>query len=354
MKTSRSLSLLWLMAIGVSFYGAPVRAELNPTLPPGEQFSPTPEASASASSLPLKPGDLVRITVAGFPELSNEQAVTPNGFIQLPMAGNISIVGLSPESASQRVATSLLPYVRRPQVSLILVNPSPLRVSVTGEVLSPGPRVLSLTDSGNNNRVRSGVRLSDILVAAGGITPEADLSNITIRRQIPGVLTSQRTQPNQVFNVNLWEVIQTGNLSADPIIYDQDEIVVPTATASSVDQQTLLSSTLAPTRVVVNVAGEVRRPGPVEIAPTADVNAAIAAAGGPTPNANTRAVVLARRGESGQLVQQEFRFGQETTTIQNGDLIYVKKSAGSDILDFLGAISSPLRLLLDAALFSDF
>lgn len=353
MKLNPYSSLIWLATIGFSLYGLPVKAQSALPFSPDEPVAPAIEFPISAGTLPLKQGDLVRITVVGFPELSSEQTITPNGVIQLPMAGNISIAGLVPETASQRIAQSLTPYVRRPQISLTLISPGPLRISVIGEVLSPGPRVLSLTDSGNN-RARNVVRLSDILVAAGGITPEADLSNITIRRQTPEATIPSNQRERRTITVNLWEVIQTGDLSADPIIYDRDEIVVPVATTSRVDQQTLLSSTLAPSRVVVNVAGEVRRPGPVEIAPTADVNAAIAAAGGPTPNANTRAIVLARRGDAGQLVQREFRFGEETATVRNGDLIYVKKSASSNILDLLGAVSSPLRLLLEIVSPNDF
>ncbi len=342
MKTSKCSNLLWLLLAGVSLYGVPVAAQ--PTLPLS-----TGELSTTVDSLPLKPGDLVRITVVGFPELSSDQTVTSNGVVQLPMAGNISVVGLSPEAATQQVATTLLPYVRRPQVSLTLVTPSPLRVSVTGEVLHPGPRSLPLTDEGNNNVVR----LSEILVAAGGVTPEANLNDITIYRQASGATNPLKPQDRQVINVDLWDVIQTGDLSADPIVYDGDEIVVPIATASRVDQQTLLSSTLAPTEIVVSVAGEVRSPGPVEIAPTSDVNAAIAAAGGPTPDANTGAIILARMGDDGQLVEEEFRFGEETPTVRNGDLIYVQKSTTSNVLDFLEAISSPLRLFLDAALINN-
>ncbi|MEL6490880.1 MAG: polysaccharide biosynthesis/export family protein [Cyanobacteria bacterium J06621_3] len=360
MNKQNCANLVWIACVGLAIQHTSANAQSAPALPvlPSEQPSVLPSARPSGqlparpealpvsarNNIPFKSGDLVRVTVVGFPDFSGEQPISQEGTIYLPMAGDVDIVGFSNAQAIRQIETSLLPFIRRPQVSLTLVRPSPLRISVTGAVLRPGPRSLELTEVGSNNAVK----LSEVLVAAGGIAPTADLRNITIQRAIPTAADPSGYRGNSTIVVDFWDAIQLGDLSADPIIYDGDEIVIPTASINNVDQQMLLSSTVAPTQVVVSVAGEVRRPGQLEIAPTADVNAAIAAAGGLTPDASTDGISLFRVGSDGQLSREDFEFGEATTNIMNGDLVFVEKSRTSNVLDLLDVVSSPIRLILDA------
>jgi polysaccharide biosynthesis/export protein len=332
MKFKRLISLTYLLYVGSFTYSTYSLAQLSiNNISENAQLFPTYS--------PLKTGDRVAIRILGFPDLSGEQNISADGSINLPLVGRIEVLGLSSESAAERIANALLPYVRRPQVSLTLVTPSSLRISVTGEVLNPGPRSILLSEENSNT-----VRLSDALIAAGGITPNANLRSVTIRRQPQGVLHGLESL---FAEVDLWEAIQTGNLSKDPIIFSNDEIVVPRVQGYNPDQATLLSSTIAPTTVSVSVAGEVYRPGQVQIPPSADITAAIAAAGGPTRNANTRSITLFRISPTGQLRQQSFSLGAASTTILNGDVIIVRRSMTSNILNFLGDIASPIRVLLE-------
>jgi hypothetical protein len=52
-------------------------------------------------------------------------------------------------------------------------------------------------------------------------------------------------------------------------------------------------------------------------------------------------------GEDGQLIREEFQFGNQSTPIRDGDIVYVKKSASSNTLDFFNAITTPIRVLLE-------
>ena len=111
--------------------------------------------------------------------MSGEQIIFSDGTIQLPMVGSISITGLSPGSASEAITTALTPYVRRPQISIVLLALSPLRVNVIGEVLQPGPRTLKPSKNQTNSfgiPTISPMTLSDAVSTAG------DLRNVTIRR----------------------------------------------------------------------------------------------------------------------------------------------------------------------------
>jgi polysaccharide export outer membrane protein len=319
------------------------------------------ELPADPDAMPLKAGDRIRITVAGFPDLSGDQVILADGTIQLPMAGKIAVKGLAPSQTVALLTESLKPYVRRPHVGLSLLAASPMRISVTGEVLRPGPQLLSPRETqaanggANAEQGMSPITLSDALILAGGIKPSADLKNITIRRPVTrSLIASSRikgiNQPlgdggKLEISVNLWQAIQGGDLASNPRIYDGDEIIIAETKVAGAEQQTLLTSTIAPTRIVVQVAGEVVRGGQIEIAPTAGVSEAVAAAGGPTDKAKLQEIELYRTAPDGKVERQVVAFGKPSGPLRNGDLILVKKTGGSKVLDFLGRLLPPLSPL---------
>ena len=297
--------------------------------------------------IPLKSGDRIRLTVVGFTDMTGEQIILSDGTIQLPLAGSIPIAGLTPGSASAAIISSLQPYVRRPQVSIVVLALSPLRVNVIGEVLQPGPRTLEPTKNQTSSfglPTISPITLSDAVNIAGGITPNADLRNVIIRRTTvqsprPGApLVAMRSD----VKVDLWQVLQSGELDADPRLNYGDEILIPTALISTPEQQALLKSTFAPTRIRIQVAGEVQRAGQVEVAANSGVSQAIAAAGGPTRDAKSRNIVLYRTSPEGRVESQKFDFGKDSIALRDGDLIVVGQTGSSRVLDFLGKLISPL------------
>ncbi|MEB3267957.1 MAG: polysaccharide biosynthesis/export family protein, partial [Leptolyngbya sp.] len=309
----------------------PVRAQ-TPTLPGAER-----------SYGVLRTGDLVEVTVLGFPDLSGQQPISADGTLQLPMVGSLAVAGLTPPEAVARLTTALRPYVRRPEVGLVVLESRPLRISVTGEVSQPGPYRVGREDLGGDPFPT----LSAVLGLAGGITPQADLRHIVIRRSpAPRVTEEQRLTE---IPVNFWATIQQGSLANDPLIMDGDEIIVPRAEALTPEQQQQsLRSTVAPTALAVNVAGEVRQPGRTLIDPVGGVSAAVAAAGGPSENANLNSIILFRMAPNGQLTQQTFRFGEDSGPLQQGDVILVDRnttSAVGNVFDFIGTILNPFGAL---------
>lgn len=298
----------------------------------------------------LKPGDRFELTIVGFPELSGAHTVLANGTVQVPMAGEIRVWGLNPNQVVDRVSYLLLPYVKRPQVGITILNIRPSRISVTGQVRRPGPHRLVAPDlPGEDAEVGDAEgfqTLSYALALAGGITPDADLRKIIIRRIQPGEIGRglNGELPRREIQVNVWEAIRSGDLSADLRIYDGDEIIVPKTTLSASEQQAMLDSTVAPVTIEVQVGGEVRRPGTVQVEPDDGINAAIAAAGGPT-DAATRSVYLLRVDEDGQLERQEYTFGEDDSgPLRDGDVVVVDRSATRTVLDFVGRILAPLAI----------
>ncbi|MFK8182186.1 MAG: polysaccharide biosynthesis/export family protein [Phormidesmis sp.] len=297
---------------------------------------------------PLKPGDVVTVNVLGFPNLSGQQQISNTGTVQLPLGGAILVGGASPLEAAPAIEAALLPYVRRPEVSVSLVTASPLRVSVSGEVQEPGPRLLDPSNS-ESQAQRLPPTLSTALMASGGITPNADLRNIVIRRP---VLRNPLTGAidHQEYRVNLWDVVSQGDLQADPRIFSGDEIIVPTATVASIDQQMLLSSTIAPSEIQIQVAGAVNRPGQLTVSPTVGVSGAVAAAGGLNADGDPEKVVLLRMQPDGSVDELAFTFGEASAPLMSGDVVVVQPSSRGEIggtFDFLGRILSPFGALFN-------
>jgi polysaccharide biosynthesis/export protein len=326
---------------------SPTTPNTPQTAPPNSVFIKEATVRELSDVIPLKSGDRIRLTVVGFPDMTGEQIILSDGSIQLPMVGPIPIAGLTPGPASLAITTALKPYVRRPQVSIVVLALSPLRVNVIGEVLQPGPRTLEPSKNQTSSfglPTISPITLSDAVNIAGGITPNADLRNVTIRRTTvrsprPGApLIASRSD----VKVDLWQVLQSGDLAADPQLNYGDEIIIPTAAISTPEQQALLKSTFAPTRIRVQVAGEVQRAGQVEVAASSGVSQAIAAAGGPTRDAKSRDIVLYRTSPEGRVESQKFDFGKDSVALRDGDLIVVGQTGSSKILDFLGKLISPL------------
>jgi polysaccharide biosynthesis/export protein len=282
-------------------------------------------------------GDKVHLIVIGFPELSNDQMVLSDGTLLLPMAGSIDVEGLTLQEANDRISTALIPYVRRPRVALSLTGARPGRISLSGEVRQPGPRLLVSSVDNSAQSSSSGFKtLSSTLLLAGGVTPDADLRNIVIRR------INQETQTKQELTFNLWQAIKNGDLSADPQVLDGDEIVVPKSEITESERQLFLSSTVAPDKITVQVVGQVQTPGPVSIKPKSNLTQAVAAAGGPTDKAETSHITLLRPTEGNQIERKTFSFGETSTALRDGDVIVVDKSGTSTTLDLLTGILGPV------------
>ncbi|MEO1621876.1 MAG: polysaccharide biosynthesis/export family protein, partial [Cyanobacteria bacterium J06632_3] len=96
----------------------PFRSPVRPTQtqPPLPQPLPQPLSPALPfnTNEPLKPGDVVAITVLGFAELSGQQQISSTGTVQLPLGGPIFVGGFTPVEARATLIQALLPYVRRP------------------------------------------------------------------------------------------------------------------------------------------------------------------------------------------------------------------------------------------------
>jgi protein involved in polysaccharide export with SLBB domain len=116
----------------------------------------------------LRPGDALKIAVWREKELSGEYLIDARGLVQIPGLGDIIVAGFTPMEVKQRLSEQL---VRRGIVSPEIAVQPVIRVSVLGEVRSPG--LLS---------VEPGTNLIHLITLAGGPTERANMRAVRVIR----------------------------------------------------------------------------------------------------------------------------------------------------------------------------
>ncbi|WAL62376.1 SLBB domain-containing protein [Thermocoleostomius sinensis] len=297
--------------------------------------SPPPQPD---SSYRLGAGDRVRIDIFQVEQYSGENEVQLDGTLNLPLVGSVSVAGLTLSEATDLVSSRYSQFLRRPIVTVTLLNRRPLQIAISGEVIRPGSYAVS------QQQGEQYPTLTQLLQTAGGITQSANVRQIQVRRTTTG----------EVFNVDLWEFLQTGDLRYDVTLRDGDTIVVPETTIALNEAPVLAASNFAPESgrpINIAVVGEVFRPGAYTVTggtsntqiagetgnitigsdsslPT--VTRAIQIAGGIKPLANIRDVEIRRLTRTGQeqvfkvnlwsLLQGDLR---QDAILQEGDTVVI-------------------------------
>src|SRR5262245_46705169 len=97
--------------------------------------SPPPPAEDSA----LGPGDLFDVRVFGEPELSGSYQVAQDGTIDYPLIGKLAGMGKLPNNVAAEIEARLKDgYLKSPQVDVLVKEQRSKKVSVLGQVKSPG------------------------------------------------------------------------------------------------------------------------------------------------------------------------------------------------------------------------
>ncbi|NJK38243.1 MAG: hypothetical protein HC835_11340 [Oscillatoriales cyanobacterium RM2_1_1] len=220
--------------------------------------------------------------------------------------------------------------------NLYSADSKPIKVAIVGEVSRPGPYTLT-ADSKDGGFLT----VTQAIQQAGGITAVADLRKIQVKR-------AWTNGTAEVIDVNLFALLQQGDLRQDIVLRDGDTVIIPTA-----DQPTpteigeLTRSTLSPSTIRVNTVGEILRPGVIEVPPNTPLSQAILAAGGFNNRANKGTVELIRLSPDGTVEKRELEvdfatgIGEENNPLlRNNDIILVRPSGLAAFADDISPIMS--------------
>lgn len=151
-------------------------------------------ASMMSDDVPyLSDGDLLAVDVEGDDTFSGTFEVSQDGKLRLPHLGAVTATGKTVEQVQRNVASALVAgsfYRVSPRVSVRIQDTAPARVFVSGAVFEAGAVSVGGSSGPNADQLRKqavggtsdGRRLSRALQSAGGIRPDADLSNVAIIR----------------------------------------------------------------------------------------------------------------------------------------------------------------------------
>lgn len=175
------------------------------TAKPGEG---APHAHKGAQEKPYLIGasDLLDVSVWGEQGLSRQVSVRTDGFISLPLIGDIAAVGKTPAQLQKDVETALMKYLKEPHCAIIVVEPRSKRFYVEGLVAHPGFFLLDRD-----------LYLSQAISLAGGFTEWADRGSIVIMRIEDGKQKRIRANYNRIIK----------GKSPDVQILPGDTIIVP-------------------------------------------------------------------------------------------------------------------------------
>lgn len=291
----------------------------------------------------LGAGDRIRLEFFNVPEYTGETQILTDGTLNLPLIGSLLVQGMTLQETSNAITAAYHQLLRNPIVTVSLVRPRPLRVSIAGEVNRPGSYAMPLTAEAGGGEPQWPT-VTQVIQTAGGITQQADISNIRIQR-------AQRSGIPQEMTVNLWELLQQADLSQDLPLRDGDTILIATATALQPAEATQLSSaSFSPNTIQVSVVGEVVTPGMVEILPNTPLNQALMAAGGfDQRRARTSRVELIRLNPDGSVTQRtvaiDFSQGineASNPALRNNDVIVVGRSGSASFSDTIDNIFGAL------------
>lgn len=312
------------------------------------------DRSSDSSNYLLGAGDQIEITVYEYEEYTGSHIILPDGSIVLPLLGRVPAADRTVDALGQELSQRLQTLLVNPVVTVGLTKLRPIRVNVAGEVRRPGPIQLqsliptittASSTTGNTTSTSNPVQaptLSSALLAAGGVTREADIRQVLLKRQQP--------QGEMVTTINLWEALTSGQSPQDLILRDGDSLFIPKLAPADVAQRQLTArSAFAPKTIRVQVVGEVKKPGEVEVAPQSSLSTAVAIAGGPTDKAKLRDVLFVRLNDDGRVERKQVDLSNlaDNLQVQEGDVIMVPKSSRATFLDTASQIITPLGILLN-------
>jgi polysaccharide biosynthesis/export protein len=150
--------------------------------------------------------DVLDVSVWRDPDLSRTLPVRPDGFITLPMVGEVQAEGRTTVELEQEIVSRLQKYIQSPRVTVMVREVNSARVYVTGEVQKPGGFPL-----------RGQMTVLQALAMAGGLTEFADRDGMMVIRANNGPHISVRYS----------DLVARRTQGADFPLQPGDTVVVP-------------------------------------------------------------------------------------------------------------------------------
>jgi polysaccharide biosynthesis/export protein len=238
---------------------------------------------AETADYVLGAGDLVRVSVFGYPDMTADVRVDESGSIRYALVGTLAVAGRSTREVETTLAERLTNggFIRSPQVSVLITEYLSRKVAVMGEVSKPGQYALTQRS-----------KVLDLLAEAGGVVTGMAADTATLLRA-----------DGSKVDVDLFELFR-GNPEHNTAISPGDTLYVPRASQ-------------------FYIYGEVQRPGTYRLERRMTVSQAISAGGGLTPRGTERRAAVKRRDAAGAETVVDVRGAD---LLRPDDVLLIKES----------------------------
>ena len=180
--------------------------------PLSEDERPPVVKQALVPEFRLGSGDVITVNVWKNPDLSVTVPVRPDGFISVPLVGDVLAGGQTPAEIAATTEQLLTQYIRTPKVSVIIQEiPSAEfqnRVRVVGGVAEP-----------KSIQHRDGMTVLDLVLEAGGANEFASPNQAKLYRKIDGT--------TREYDIFLDDVLSRGILDTNYQLLPGDVITIP-------------------------------------------------------------------------------------------------------------------------------
>jgi protein involved in polysaccharide export with SLBB domain len=158
--------------------------------------------------LTLGAGDVIDVKHFYVPELDESQIVRPDGYMTLPLIGEVEVDGKTPAQLQKDLVNKYKPHLSEPHLTVMVRRVYNSRIWVTGEVKRPGavekPGRLTVLEA--------------ITQVGGGTRPTADLRQVLVVRQKDDV--------HYGCLVNVKDIL-AGKAGAQFVLQPRDVVYVP-------------------------------------------------------------------------------------------------------------------------------
>ena len=260
---------------------------------------------ATPQNYRLGPGDEIIIDIWGASEDIIRKEISPDGSINVPGLGVISLNGMNIADAKEYLKSELSKIYADEgnQIQVTLGKTRSIKINVMGEVMVPGTYTLSAFAS-----------VFHALYSAGGVTDLGSLRNIKVARN-----------GKTVAEVDVYEYIMQGKTSDDINLQEGDVVIVPTYDA------------------IVKVEGKVKRPMKYEMKENETVSTLLKYAGFFAPNAYKNSVRVVRQEGREYSIATVERDNFGAFKLMDGDVVSADSIINrfSNKLEIKGAVYRP-------------
>ena len=299
----------------------------------------------------IGPGDILDLQLYGAPEFSQSLPVLNDGSVSFPLIGNQKLNNLTLEQATKLLKKQYKDQLLRPELQLNIEFARPIKVSIVGEIERPGIYSLStdevsMTKGNPNARAKGFPTLINALQKAGGITQNANLKELVIKRRLPGDNNEYKTT-----TINLLDIVIEGDQSKNLFLFDGDIIKLKTANKLSEYSTEIARTNISPRTINVSVYGQVNNPGIIEMNANTPLVQSIYLAGGPIDwKANTGNVELIRINKDGSATKKKYRLNllkglsdDKNPPLKDQDIVYVRSNTLNKFSTAFNAVADPLK-----------